>query len=629
MKFLTLIINLVFLSFYSYGQVYQLPNGGFELWNGNGSDDEPKHWNGFPSAKCDINIGCNLATSTRHAKSTDTRPGSTGEYSCKIFATEINILGKSITANGTLSTGRIRVGSSNTSSFENYNFTLTSNPRFNQPLHAMPDSIRFWAKFVCSDSKQEARMNAVVHDNYDYRDPQVSDVNAKDHVVGRATLNFPNNNNEWKLYSIPFNYNDTYYPATSPAYILLTFTTNKEPGGGSKNDALYIDDVELIYNTYLKKISVNGNNLANFNPELSEYYINADCNKIPEFAFETMSPNANAKLIKSTENDNLYTISVSNANQLKEYKIYVYSFEYASDEICQGETYNKNGFELPAQNTAGIFTFRREIDDNECKKMLELSLSVNQAYHIADTFKIMIHEDYEYDFFGDLINSTGIYKNYISSSKGCDSLVVLDLIVGDHFEYTINASICEGDIYNKNGFYENKTGFYSITLPSSYLCDSIVNLNLSVNSYYEEIFDAVYKDEFYFKNGFAIINTEEIGDIRDSLILKTTLGCDSIIVLNLNIKDRYIEYPPTNSDFQFIIFPNPVVNDYFTIKIEDYFAGDLYYAIYTMQGLLVRSGNIPENNFKISAKGLNIGIYIVKLYLSTEFCKSTKIIIAF
>lgn len=628
MKKLILIIILIFpIAKILKSQTYQLPNGGFELWDGNGNNDEPAYWNGFPSAACNIAIGCNMATATRHSRSTDIRPGSTGSYSCKIFATEINILGSSIIANGNITTGQIRIGSTTASNSENYNITRTSNSQFRQELNSMPDSIRFWVKFQCPSSTQEARVNAVIHDNYDYRDPQGSDPNARDHIVGRATMNFTRGTQTWIQYSAPFVYDNTYYPATTPSYILLTFTTNKEPGKGSANDILYIDDIELVYNSNLKEIIVNGNKINDFNPQTTDYYVDMDCNAVPEISFTTASPNATANIHKSAEDNTLYTISVINGDQQKDYNIHLYSYEYITDEICEGESYNKNGFDLPVMEKTGIYKFTRPIPDAPCESLLQLNLTVNPSYPTAIPFELMICENFTYDFFGQLINTPGIYTEKLSTEKGCDSLVVLDLSIGDRFEYTINASICDGETYNQNGFNESQKGLYSRKYQSSYSCDSIVNLNLTVNnSYYREIFDTIFKGEHYIKNGFNIDDTNDIGTITEHLNFLTGFGCDSIITLNLTVKEYKIEYPPTSSDFQFKIYPNPA-NDKFKIDIEDYFAGDLRYYIYTTYGSLIQSGYIPHNNYDINIQNIEKGIYILKIFLSEEFYKSTKLVI--
>ena len=106
---LTIILLILPLALNAQTPVYQLPNPGFENWDGNGSDDEPTNWNGFPSSNCTVSIGCSTAQQTRHERSTDVRPGSTGSYSCKIYATVVNLIFTSVTANGNITTGQPRV----------------------------------------------------------------------------------------------------------------------------------------------------------------------------------------------------------------------------------------------------------------------------------------------------------------------------------------------------------------------------------------------------------------------------------------------------------------------------------------------------------------------------------------
>jgi hypothetical protein len=65
-------------------------------------------------------------------------------------------------------------------------------------------------------------------------------------VVADANFQFSPTNNTWMRFSVPFNY--TVNTGLAPKFILLTFTTNHLPGGGSANDEVLIDDVELIYN---------------------------------------------------------------------------------------------------------------------------------------------------------------------------------------------------------------------------------------------------------------------------------------------------------------------------------------------------------------------------------------------
>jgi len=237
---------LIFSSENSFSQVYQLENPGFEDWDG-GSNDEPTHWNSFPSAKVDISVGSGLVTGKKHDRSTDKRPGSDGSLSCKIYSTSISIpLLGTFVANGTLTTGRIRVGAASTTSAENYNYTDANDANFRQALNAKPDSIVFWARFFNSNEADEASAHAYIHDDFSFKDPITANNNYAEHLVGKAEENFTRQGSEWVRHSCPFDY--TVGQSNDPQYVLLTFTTNKTAGGGAANDSLLIDDILFIYN---------------------------------------------------------------------------------------------------------------------------------------------------------------------------------------------------------------------------------------------------------------------------------------------------------------------------------------------------------------------------------------------
>ena len=226
----------------------QLPNGGFENWDDN---EEPSNWNTFLTAKCDLNQGsitetlCNQAMQIKHCKATDVRPGSEGQYSCCLFAKQIQVAAVKVTANGNITTGQIRIGSAKTSSLENYNISRTHNKDLSQPFTGRPDSIRFWARFSCPDTLQEARMSTLIHGNYDVRDPESTDsANCAAQLMATARLNFTRGTQEWTEYTVPFTYHNK---SVQPAYVLITFTTNAIPGAGSGKDSLFIDDIEFVY----------------------------------------------------------------------------------------------------------------------------------------------------------------------------------------------------------------------------------------------------------------------------------------------------------------------------------------------------------------------------------------------
>jgi hypothetical protein len=232
------ILSVSFMSCFlvGWGQT-QIGNGNFEAWETAASGQEPTNWNSFLTAGGSLS----WAASDQCASSTQTRPGSTGTKSAYIFSN--SALG--IIANGNLTLGKINMGSATPSGASNYNSSVTADPQFSETLTVIPDSLVFWMKFTpaSGNTTDSSRVSAMIHDVYDFRDP--IDANSASHLVATAIRNFGKTNGNWMRVSIPFT---AIGPSTNPAYILLTYTTNKTPGGGSDNDELWIDDVELIYN---------------------------------------------------------------------------------------------------------------------------------------------------------------------------------------------------------------------------------------------------------------------------------------------------------------------------------------------------------------------------------------------
>lgn len=228
-------------------QIPQVNNSGFENWDNLGTNSvEPQEWNSFMTA--DANILTQFGKKKRVDRSTKVRPGTAGSYSAVIWSTsEVGIV-----ANGNLTCGKINMGSTTPSSSDNYNFTKTSDMAFAEALGGRPDSLVVWLYFkpVSTGGSDAARIHAVIHDTYDVRDPANS--NSLPHIVGDAALNFTGPTNQWVRKSIPFTYSG---PATDPNYILISFTTNAVPGGGTAGDSLYIDDFQLIYNPPVAGVS--------------------------------------------------------------------------------------------------------------------------------------------------------------------------------------------------------------------------------------------------------------------------------------------------------------------------------------------------------------------------------------
>lgn len=233
---LKITLTSILLTSLSFAQ--QIGNSNLESWDNLGlATEEPTNWNGFKSGTGGlVSFG-----SQQIEQSTAIRPNATGMYCARIWSK--STLG--IVANGTMTLGQINMGSTTASSALNYNFSKTADSLFSEPISNVPDSAVFWAKYTAG-SGQQARMHAIIHDSADVHDP--IDAASQPHVVARAELNYAPTGGNWMRFSTPFTFEVQTGQMPTPHFILMTFATNKNPGGGAANDEVLIDDIELIYN---------------------------------------------------------------------------------------------------------------------------------------------------------------------------------------------------------------------------------------------------------------------------------------------------------------------------------------------------------------------------------------------
>ena len=250
------------------GAQHQLPNPGFEDWDGSGNSSEPAHWNSFASAD---GTWAGAASSPHHYRRNGGRPGSAGSHYLTIYTK--SILG--IKANGNMTTGRIHAGSMSASSSDNYNYTQRSNANHSQPFSGTPDSMYVWVSFYAASASSKAQVSAILHGDNDFRAPNQE--NRPDLYCGKAQVSFTRTtgsttNLQWQLMKVPFLYDGQ----SEPRYLLVNLTTNATPGSGSADDSLSIDDIEFIYSAWLNDILVDGRPIEGFRKGRLEYTVHVD-----------------------------------------------------------------------------------------------------------------------------------------------------------------------------------------------------------------------------------------------------------------------------------------------------------------------------------------------------------------
>ncbi len=135
--------------------------------------------------------------------------------------------------------------------------------------------------------------------------------------------------------------------------------------------------------------------------------------------------------------------------------------------------------------------------------------------------------------FGDTARmATGMYRKVFRSFNGCDSSVILNLMVTPPLNSTVNMTQCSGKSVTIGGVSYNRTGTYVTTLKTLGGCDSIVTLNLLVPrppNALRNVTLCAGKDTVIDGRRY---NTTMI--YRDTL--KAVSGCDSLVkVLSVNV----------------------------------------------------------------------------------------------
>lgn len=263
----------------------QIPNSNFELFHEEKSagktGKEPNHWHSFLSATGGLAVAQNAFSNGVHtASSNDVRPGTKGKSSILVKATTVF----GIVANGTITTGRMNAGAMSATDPNNHAFLDITNKDkdangdpFYTLLAGQPDSLAVWVKFKQATAQPEhpyATVNAVITDGTRYQDPEDK---AYSNVVAKATDTKIASEDKWVRLSIPFDYDKYAANKADTKAILVTISTNADPGQGSNGDELYVDDMELVYTPKLQGIKVFGNAVDNFSPTTKEYTI-----KVPQ-----------------------------------------------------------------------------------------------------------------------------------------------------------------------------------------------------------------------------------------------------------------------------------------------------------------------------------------------------------
>lgn len=312
---------------------YQLANSDFEEWEEvkykknfltTLTGDEPKEWSSFLNAS-----GSLKSTGVKAVqlfKSTEVRQGSSGTYCAKITAN--SVIG--VVAQGNLTNGCINMGSMKAADAAgNYNYINEGTDGQAMTFTGKPDAMTIWVNFHAGKGGT-ANVSTILCTKGYYQDPLANERNGKTWgtLIATAQNNQIKGDDTWVQYTIPFKYvnNDLI-----PYYALVSISTAASAGDDNKNenDVLYVDDIEMVYNSELTGAKYNGedvdfeNGYANisaiYEPEkLTDLTSNGQGASIEtiyveETALLTITVSGN-NITEDPQNKHVYTIQFYNAS---------------------------------------------------------------------------------------------------------------------------------------------------------------------------------------------------------------------------------------------------------------------------------------------------------------------------
>ena len=358
-------------------QVTQIYGSDFENWHKAGTSDEPNGWHGIKS-------GTGLASfAGASAFISDDVPGdSKGEKSVKLQSSVV----AGISANGTITTGRMAVGAMEATSTKNNVFVDPSSTEFDgngdpfyNTFHGRPTSITLWYKFKNGgDNTNPALISAnLIGEGY-FQEP-APEGTTFENLIANATSTLEATD-EWKSVTVPFNYASYNAEDIDPASILVTINTCSVPGGGSKSsddpDVLYVDDVQLNYAPVATSMSIFDQEVEGFSADKTEYDITLS--EIPtddDIDFECENGEQAAALIHYEKTNNTLVVNMY-SQELKYLK--TYTFHVTIDTAVKGITsdtanrtvtgrYNANGQKVGKDAKGMVIT---KYADGTAKKTL-------------------------------------------------------------------------------------------------------------------------------------------------------------------------------------------------------------------------------------------------------------------
>ena len=181
----------------------------------------------------------------------------------------------------------------------------------------------------------------------------------------------------------------------------------------------------------------------------------------------------------------------------------------------------------------GTTTYTCTVSDGITNQNVNVTIMVHPNEE-SDIYQTICEND-TYTFFGEDLQTPGVYDHTIQTQYGCDSTIHLHLNNWDIYETPITDHFCQGEHYMFFDQALSASGIYYHMLESVHGCDSIIKLNLIQDPSYEvELWESTCEGGpgYYYQGDYLQPSTYPY-----TYLFETTLGCDSVVMLHVDQSD--------------------------------------------------------------------------------------------
>jgi|GEM_PF-3706084 len=294
-----------------------------------------------------------------------------------------------------------------------------------------------------------------------------------------------------------------------------------------------------------------------------------------------------------------------------------------SFEFCEGDSIlvGLNTYKISGNYSDTLVTYLG------CDSLVNTTLLVNQQMIINQSIVLCFGESIT---IGDNVyTNSGVYLDTLQASNGCDSIISTNLSISPKIETNQSVHLCLEDRIKVGSKFYSNSGIYRDTLSSTLGCDSIINTQIAKAdpSIDTTLFNSLLSNDTVASYQWLDCdnNYAPIAGATDRLFTYNRSGLYALQLTYYNcidITDCYsVELQSFESDL-FKIYPNPSNGDF---KVEVTNFGELN--LYDSNGKFVSSRNCIPGINEFSIYNLANGMYLLR-FISGSKVLTKKLVIS-